>query len=300
MEPLRCAAPSALVALIAVLAAAPDCARAEGTLASDALAESDRLWTERSLDAKGGEASAPRAAVLVAACRKAAELDPGSLEPRWRLMRALYFQGEHATADAAEKKKIFDEGKKAGEASLGIVRQAVAKATGRKTADETPVQLAPDARGIPGIVPTFLWAGVDWGKWALVFGKTAAARQGVAAKIRDFAAAVVLLDPSFESGAGYRVLGRLHHQTPSIPFFTMWASRDEALKNLHLAYVAGPKHFYNRLYLAEAMWDYEKEKRSEARRMLEELVAAAPSSDYLVEDRRAQEEARALLAAWAK
>jgi hypothetical protein len=156
------------------------------------------------------------------------------------------------------------------------------------------------AKAIPGVVPSFLWAAVDWGKWALVFGKTAAARQGAADRIRDYAAAVVLLDPSFEFGAGYRVLGRLHHQTPAIPFFTMWASRDEALKYLRRSVTAGPKHFYNRLYLAEAMWDYEKDKRSEARRMLEELVAAAPSSDYLVEDRRAQEDARALLSRWAK
>jgi len=275
-------------------------ARAQLPTAAGTLADADRLWAERSLDSKGGEASAPRAAALVAECRKAVELDPGSLEPRWRLMRALYFEGEHATTVAAEKKRIFDEGKKVGEESLEIVRQSVAKATGRKTADETPVQLAPDARGVPGIVPTFLWAGIDWGKWALVFGKTAAVRKGAAAKIRDYAAAVVLLDPSYESGAGYRVLGRLHHQTPAIPFFTMWASRDEALKNLRLAYDTGPKHFYNRLYLAEAMWDYEKVKRPEARKMLEELIAANPSVDYLVEDRRAQEDARALLAAWAK
>jgi len=34
--------------------------------------------------------------------------------------------------------------------------------------------------------------------------------------------------------------------------------------------------------------------------MLEELVAATPSADYLVEDRRAQEDARALLVVWAK
>ena len=47
----------------------------------------------------------------------------------------------------------------------------------------------------------------------------------------------------------------------------------------------GPKNFYNRLYLAEAMWDYEKPKRPEARKMLEALVADTPSADYLVEDR---------------
>jgi hypothetical protein len=285
-------------AALALAALAP--LRAESPAAAGAIVEADRLWSGRAVDAKGSEADPARAAALVSACRKAVELDPGSLEPRWRLMRALYFQGEHATQDAAERKRIFEEGKVAGEESLEIVRRDVAKATGRRTAGETPVQLARDAKGIPGIVPTFLWAGIDWGKWALAFGKVAAARKGAAAKIRDYAAAVVLLDPSYESGAGYRVLGRLHHQTPAIPFVTMWASRDEALKNLRLAFAMGPKHFYNRLYLAEAVWDYETGKRPEARKMLEDLVAATPSEDYLVEDRRAQEDARALLAAWAK
>ena len=66
---------------------------------------------------------------------------------------------------------------------------------------------------------------VDWGKWALVFGKTAAVKQGAAAKIRDYAQAVILLDPAYDGGGGYRVLGRLHHQTPAVPFFTGWASR---------------------------------------------------------------------------
>lgn len=61
-----------------------------------------------------------------------------------------------------------------------------------------------------------------------------------------------------------------------------------------------PKNFVNRLYLAEATWDYEKEKRPEARRMLEALVADAPTAGLPVEDARAQEDARALLAAWAK
>jgi hypothetical protein len=56
----------------------------------------------------------------------------------------------------------------------------------------------------------------------------------------------------------------------------------------------------NRLYLAEAIWDYEKEKRPEARRMLQQLVADTPSVELAVEDARAQEEARALLAAWSQ
>src|ERR1035437_3301256 len=134
---------------------------------------------------------------------------------------------------------------------------------------------------------------------ALVFGKTAAVRQGAAAKIRDYAEAVILLDPAYDSGGGYRVLGRLHHQTPAVPFFTGWASRSEALKNLRLAVEVGPHNLVGRQFLAEAMWDYEPGRRAEARAMLQKILAEALDPDFLVENRKTQEEAAQLLKDWA-
>mgnify|MGYP003592406650 FL=1 len=236
----------------------------------------------------------------MAAGRAAVAAAPGSLAARWRLMRALYFKGEHATTGNEEKKAVFDEGKRLGEETLGLVRREAGPAAGKDLAKATPVDLVPFVKGSPDVTACFLWSGVNWGKWALAYGKTAAARQGAAAKIRDLATAVVRLDPAFEEGGGYRVLGRLHHQTPAIPFVTGWASRSEALANLRLAVQTSPRNFVNRLYLAEATWDYEKEKRPEAKRMLEALVADAPTAGLPVEDARAQEDARALLAAWAR
>jgi hypothetical protein len=215
-------------------------------------------------------------------------------------MRSLYFQGEHATTENAAKRDVFEEGKRLGEETLDLIRKEAGASTGKDFSKATPVELVPYVKGRPDVVACFLWASVNWGKWALVFGKTAAARQGAAAKIRDYATAVVRLDPSFDEGGGFRVLGRLHHQTPSIPFITGWASRTEALKNLRLAVETAPRNFVNRLYLAEAIWDYERETRPEARRMLEALVADVPSPALQVEDARAQEDARALLAAWGK
>ena len=46
----------------------------------------------------------------------------------------------------------------------------------------------------------------------------------------------------------------------------------------------GPKNFINRLYLADALWEYEKSRRAEARSMLEALVKDTPSAEYPVED----------------
>ena len=265
-----------------------------------AIAAFDAAWARRAEGAAGGTAAEGTVGPIVAAGRSAVAADGRSLPARWKLMRALYFKGEHATAGSAAKREVFEEGKRLGEETLEQVRKEASASAGKDLSKATPVELVPYVKGRAEVAPCFLWAAVNWGKWALVFGKTAAARQGAAAKIRDYAAAVVRLDPSLEEGGGYRVLGRLHHQTPAIPFITGWASRAEALKNLRLSVETAPRNFVNRLYLAEAIWDYEKDRRTEAKRMLETLVADTPSPAFAVEDARAQEDARASLAAWAR
>ena len=260
-------------------------------------AEADLLWEGRSAGASGGTALAGPVDAVIAACRKGIAESPGSIDLRWRLMRALYFKGEHAVADEAGKRTVFDEGKAAGEEALALIRKEAGARAGRPLDSATPVDLVPFVVGKADVVASFYWASVDWGKWALVYGKTAAVKKGAAAKIRDYAAAVIRLDPRFEGGGGYRVLGRLHHQTPSVPFLTGWASRDDAMKNLRLAVATQPSDLINRLYLAEATWDYESARRDEARKALEAILAAAPSAEAPVEDRRTQETARAVLAA---
>lgn len=287
----------ALALAVAGAAAAQPAGGGPGA-AQAAIDEGDRSWTTRAEGSKGGTAEAGPVEASLAAYRRAAELDPESIEARWRLMRALYFKGEHVVTDAAAKRDVFDAGKKVGEETLAIVRRKAGASAGRPLEKASPVELVPWVKGRRDVTAAFLWAAVDWGKWAIVFGKTAAVRQGAAAKIRDYCEAVIALDPAFEDAGGYRVLGRLHHQTPAVPFFTGWASREKALANLRLAVKGAPRNFVNRLYLAEAMWDYEKGSRQEARAMLEALAAEKPSAEWVVEDARAQEDARALLAAW--
>jgi hypothetical protein len=215
-------------------------------------------------------------------------------------MRALYFKGEYVAADVTAKRAIFDEGRQVAEEALGLLRREASRAAGKDLDKASPVELVPVLKGRPDAVDAFLWAAADWGKWALAFGKMAAVKQGAASKIRDYAQAVILLDPAYDGGGGYRILGRLHHQTPSVPFLTGWASRSEALKNLRLAVAAGPRNFVGRQFLAEAIWDYESEKRAEARALMQALVDDTPEPDALVECRRAQEEAAARLREWGR
>ena len=263
-------------------------------------AEADALWESRAAGATGGTALPGPIDAVIAACRRGIAESPGALDVRWRLMRALYFKGEYAVADEAAKRAVFDEGKVAGEEALALVRKEAAARTGKPLEGASPVDLVPAVSGRPDVVAAFYWASVDWGKWALAFGKTAAVKKGAATKIRDYASAVIQLDPRFEGGGGYRVLGRLHHQTPAVPFLTGWASREEALRNLRLAVKTEPSDLINRLYLAEATWDYETARRDEARKALEAVIAAAPAPGSSVEERKTQDTARALLGGWGK
>ena len=137
-----------------------------------------------------------------------------------------------------------------------------------------------------------------WGEWGLLAGKLRGAKDGAATKIRDAAATVVALDPTFEEAGGYRVLGRLHQRAPRVPYVTGWVSRAEGLRNLRLAVKTAPKNFVNRHFLAEALAADGASGKPEAIRIERELIADSPAASHLVEDLAIQDEAKKNLLAW--
>src|SRR5690606_26248059 len=71
-----------------------------------AIMAADAAWSRRAAGASGGTASESAAREVVATARAAVAAEPESVAARWRLMRALYFLGEHATAGEAAKKTV--------------------------------------------------------------------------------------------------------------------------------------------------------------------------------------------------
>lgn len=260
--------------------------------------EGDRHWSLRAGDPRNPETDSKEIDQAIAVYHQALEADPESLSVRWRLMRALFFKGEYLTEENETKKKIFNEGKTIGEEALHRIRIEASKRTGQPMDRAGPVDLAPVMKSSPDTVATFLWSSANWGEWALAYGKFQAVRQGAATKIRDLATAVSLMDPNYAEGGGYRVLGRLYHQTPYVPFVTGWASTKEAVGFLRHASEIGPHNSINRLYLAEVLWDLNKDSRNEAVKLLEDLIRDAPRPEFFVEDQAAQERARELLEQW--
>lgn len=242
------------------------------------LLEADARFARRSQGAIDDVANKLEVDAAIALYRRALALAPRDVEILGRLMRALHFRGAYTGAGPEEKKAIFEEGRKMGQDAVDRL-EAQAKATRGLSRIEA-------LRLVKGTPALYLWTAGHWGEWALVRGKFAAARSGIAGRLRDLSQTVIDLDPAFEDAAGYRLLGRLHSEAPKIPFITGWVSRDKALQYLRRAHETGPRHPVTWYFLAEAILDHQPEKRGEALSLLERCANTPPRPDTLLEDAR--------------
>lgn len=249
----------------------------EATLdASAALAQGDRHFSRRSIGAIDGVADPREVDEAIASYRLALAASPDDIVILAKLMRALHFKGAYTGATHEEKKTIFDEGKNLGQSTVDRLEEEARRARGK-----TRVEALRLVKGAPSL---YLWTAGHWGEWGLVRGKFAAARTGVAGKLRDLSQAVIDLDPRFEDAAGYRLLGRLHAVAPKIIFFTGWVSHDKGVELLRQASQIAPNHVVTMYFLAEAILQHEAKNRDEAVRLLERAALAPPRPDTVLED----------------
>ena len=257
------------------------------------LADGDAHYQRRAEGAsQAGRADPREVDAALALYRRALAAAPGDGEADgealFRVLKALNFRGAFCGADDESRKAIFDEARRLGQAFVD--------------AHEKPLEkLKPEARlaalrQVPRAAEVYYWTGASWGQWALVRGKLAAARQGVAGRVRDLAETVIALDPELEEAGAYRLLGRLHDQAPRIPFITGWVSRDKALANLRKAMDLAPASVVTRFFLAEAILDHDEANAEQARLLLRSAADAPPRPELLVEDAFYAAEARTRLA----
>jgi tetratricopeptide (TPR) repeat protein len=259
----------------------------------EATARGDAAWASRAEGHRGARAESGPIAKAVAAYEEALAEVPTHRQVRLKLLKALYFQGEHATEDREERLAIFEKGRNLAEEAITELTRDLGSGDGKKPrVEEVTAHLADD----PGAAKVYFWGAVHWGLWGRYRGKIAAARQGVAGRIRDYASVVIALDDRYENAGGYRMLGRLHTEAPKLPFVTGWIDRSLAITQLERAAELGPDELLNRLYLAEAMLEFDRNRRGEAIERLRQLVEAEPKPGNLVEDLKAIEDAKALLA----
>jgi tetratricopeptide (TPR) repeat protein len=249
------------------------------------IADGDRAWSNR--------AQAGQIDTAIAAYQRAVAANPNDVAAHARLLRAWRFKGAYVAKTSDEKKQVYATAKKVGDDALAVVNRLLgARATGSEK------EVAAAARAIPGAADVFLWDAVNWGEWALAYGKLAAARQGAADRIRREATIAHLIDPTLEGAAPSRVLGRLHDQTPRIPFLTGWASSKEALRFLGESLKLAPGDKLTTVFLAEAMVSDDAKTKARAVQMLRGVVSAPNNPSFAVEDTAATEDAQRLLREW--
>jgi len=290
----RLAIPLFVLLAAGLSAAAPPVAAAT---ADELVAAGDDWFARRAEGAPAPEAGRAAPGPIgraIEAYADAVAAEPTNLEAHWKLLRALYYQGEHVAEGAEARREVFDRGRLAAEEALG---RLAARAGGRELLDALdPEDRAGRLGAIPEAAPTYFWAAVHWGLWGDAFGRLAAARQGVAGTIRDYAETARALDESYENGGPHRILGRLHALAPKIPFFTGWIDRDRAVAELRRALALGPDEPLNRLYLAEALLEHRPERRAEALELLRGLLAEEAGERRAVELGSARRVAREVLA----
>ncbi len=182
------------------------------------------------------------------------------------LLKSYYYKAEFAVQNRDEKKKIFNEG----------------KALGEKYIEKYPTS-----------AEFRYWYLVNLGSWAQVYGILTAAREGVSDLMRTNSKIIIELDPEYQNGGGYFMLGAVHFKSPYIPFLLSWPDNDDAIKYLQLSVDTGNAEMNQKNYLAQALSKDGRDKK--ARALLEEVLNTEPSTATLVEDLDDIEEARQLL-----
>ena len=262
---------------------------------ADPIAAGDAAWARRADGHQGARAIPGPVDEAIAAYERAVKEQPERLEGTWKLLRALHFKGDFTTSSNDAKQKAFARGKEVAEA--GIDRLAKRTAGSRQKLDAmSPAQAAKAVAGVPEAKPLYLWAAVHWGLWGDVFGRLAAARQGVGDRVKTYSETLIALDERYEDAGGHRILGRLHTLAPKVPFVTGWVDRGKAVSELRRAVALGPDNLDNHVFLAEALFEYQPAKAAEAREILRRVLARQPVPELAVEQARSLADARALLA----
>ncbi len=285
--------PLVRVLMVLALVCAPGTiALAEGS--DNAEQRGDAAWQDRTKDfAETGRLYAVAIEVAVSSYEQALAEDHLDLGLHFKLMDALYYKGFFLSEKKKAKKRVVDRSMEVSESALDIL-YAVTGGEKQLKGMSVEEQAALFAE-IPDAANVQFWAAVNWGLWITAHGNISAARKNGAAKLRDHANLVILLDDQIWYGGGYRLLGRLYTKAPIVPIYSHWVDREEGMELLRSANAISAKDPRNPLFLAEGILKFESENEDEAIALLAELSQRSPGPERPAEDTYYIAEARRLL-----
>ena len=171
------------------------------------------------------------------------------------LLKSYYFKGEFIIQDNEQKKQVFNKGKNLGEKYIEKFSKSV---------------------------EFKYWYLVNLGSWAKAHGILTAAYEGVADIMKIQSKKIININPEYQDGGGYFMLGAVHHKSPNIPFFLSWPSNQKAIKYLELALETGDQRLNQKVYLAQAL--IKDDQINKAKEILFEVLNTQPDSLNFTED----------------
>jgi TRAP transporter T-component len=185
--------------------------------------------------------------------------NPREFEAAWKLARARYWIGGHATGD--DRKSIFESGIEAGRAAVAVE---------------------------PKRPEGHFWIAANMGALAESFGM----RQGIKYRgdIRDELMTVLKLDPGFQKGSADRALGRWYYKVPGL----FGGSKKKSEEHLRRSLTYDPNSTASHYFLAETL--IELDRKADARTEVQAVIDAPLDPDWTPEDREFKDKARQLLA----
>ena len=262
---------------------------ASGSAQAASLAAADSLYELRAEGAEGDRALRAPIAAATAAYKEAAIAQPKSIEIKWKLLRALFFEGQYTGYSRPERQEWYSEAVDHAEKSLA---EAAELCGGNKTWKRGRRPQVSRHCNTDDAAQLYLWSAVAWAQWGRASGAVDAVRHGMAAKLNDYAQRVIELDPHCEQGGGQRLLASLHARLPKIPLITGFVQREQAIPLATAALEIDPHHPGNRYIYATVLLRVDPERHAEAEAVLIALAEEEASGPWRVEwhnlSRRAQ------------
>jgi tetratricopeptide (TPR) repeat protein len=265
---------------------------------ADDVARGDAAWARRAEGERDGRPEADAILDAVRSYESALAADPGSLEARWKLLRALHFAGEFAYTDPEDERESFAR-------ATDLAEQGLALLEDRASLGAELEEIAPDGIGgrleaadlDPGdAARLYFWSAIGWAAWSRDVGLLSAVGEGVANRLHRYLSLAIALEPAVEDGGAFRLLARLHARLPRVPFVSGWVDRDQALPLIERAYAMSPANPGNRLLLALTLLDLAPVRSQEALDLLKQVEALTPRPSMRIEDLAMRREARDRLA----
>jgi len=259
------------------------------------VARGDSGWEMRAEGEREGRPMRDPIFESIGAYEAALVARPDQLEVRWKLLRSLHFAGEFTTEDREEKREIFARARQVSEEGLDRLAKSVGSDVRLDALPTDEVEPRLEATGVSStdVARVHFWAAISWGAWSQTVGLWGAVQQGVANHLYDYTRLAIALEPEYEDGGAFRLLGSLHAKLPRVPWVSGWVDRDQAIPLIERAYEIAPQNPGNRLLLAVTLLELAPDRRSEALDLLGEVTRLTPRASMRIEDlamRRAAED----------